>query len=1730
MSRFENLCNNEASPKPFMKITFPTFSSEATVTSTCDTHLHRLIQSFRDVHLSKKLLTPFTESSLIIPLNYTDFKPWNNLGFTVSVWIQIETTDDGLSTHLVSLGSEKLMLTIYINSDGSFTINVMKPNQNFNETLMKATKIQPGTSGVSNKRNILGIALATLKETEMPNIRTRGFLKNGTKTSFGEEETSRRLQTSKVSMKSKRVRVKNDRWSQVCFSARCSDNEIMLLMTVNGTEQELIEIPIDGMHESDINGMLQLLCIGAQNTKKNESSALKYSISNVILFKSPLESPVQTSHLFSLGPDCDSLIECEAIQSKSLLGILDFSKIVNKAITKVGSAEFTARLKANVLAIYSTSKTNAALGYKIGDHGKLFEMYINGKIPQSSAVPSLARSIQLSGGLSTLLFLFARTVEMTENSITQSNALYVFLKMSYGNNLLYSEFEQKNLFNLVAHVFKHSNCYRGPGMLKAILDVIYGGTMFSKRSRTDDYQINERSELNIQNPKLLLQLLQNFNIFQSAEKNETSILDLLFKSLMVVVRNNHPCKNLNRQCLADHGFYENLIEFCKIHLANSANSIAITSTTALIIVELLKMLSRDTPTMWNMNEIQKLLLLLHHPSESFVTHDRTKFHFILPGSKPQKLSKLSLASAKSSKYFNFSIKIRSTSGTTATSPRSPNSPPRTPRSLHDSNSTLHEQSTSTKSMKNVAMTPLNRKVQSRKFDELSETQTQSIAKALADARIRKDLKSTAKIHVRRLNHTPKKSPFKKLQTPVKSKRKVDNEVTQDDEMLVETFKSLMSARSVSSILSDVEVNKYETGISVLQENLFMMLRDSVILLDDVKAELVLPDCLKIEMLIMFANHHDGNVRASIIDLVHAIISREPDEVICRYEKSNFWIHLGNQLTISRVNMRMVQACVDWICFDKVLVQDLSRSQKIQIKYKPAFGVLIAMLPSMIHDAQVTICTTKFLRLIIETQPEAIVSTTLNSLITSSIKGLIKVKPHQERAKDAILMMLEQIASKSLTSSGSIQTLWDLLYGLSYVERHRKHEIVRDVHVSILKQLIALCLTEQSRRSSRAGILNIPLLVVTQTLGTLPPSEIKTRFNLIHDRAIHFVSTWDSSDELTPCEVDFVKYLIELHFSGIHQGSSLLLWTLNPSGSEEVKIFAIRKLSNALLQDMNFIIPGNDTKLIKSLLVQYLNANPSALENESLEILSKFCGISASQQQQNWNWSLSAVEKIETIRLTSLKDQNASVEKIVYKLEPLVQVCIDSAMKMTRNVIDIQNKERRHLMNELKKSQEIDFYREWFELVQRMIHEDAPWYNQNLYPSTWELDETEGPGRTRIRLKRSVLNIEKRFFVDEFQHKALYQQRKPLLDYLLRPKETQKYSIQDRIVFTFNGKHLTLELEFEGEIIITDNQLIFLANVDTYINSIICNIKDISEVWDRRYQHKEIALEIFLITSKTFFIIFETNYERDIVKKFVSDKIEKKKSDNVTQRWVENRITNYEYLTELNKIAGRSYNDLMQYPVFPWIITNYETEILDLKSPETFRKMNKTISTQYEEMEEHYVSNYKYLAQSMAEQQSIMKPYHYSSHYSNSGTVLHFLVRLPPFTSMFLLYQDNNFDIPDRTFHSMATTFRLTSKESTTDVKELIPEFFYLFDFLENTEGFNFGKRQSGDQVNDVKLPPWCDGSARLFIFVHRQALESDIIRKQLNHWIDLIFGFKQKGNAAISAINVFHPAVSLNIL
>lgn len=153
----------------------------------------------------------------------------------------------------------------------------------------------------------------------------------------------------------------------------------------------------------------------------------------------------------------------------------------------------------------------------------------------------------------------------------------------------------------------------------------------------------------------------------------------------------------------------------------------------------------------------------------------------------------------------------------------------------------------------------------------------------------------------------------------------------------------------------------------------------------------------------------------------------------------------------------------------------------------------------------------------------------------------------------------------------------------------------------------------------------------------------------------------------------------------------------------------------------------------------------------------------------------------------------------------------------------------------------------------------------------------------------------------------------------------------------------------------------------------------------------------------------------------------------------------------------------------------------------------------------------------------VQPFHYGSHYSTSAHVLHYLVRIEPYMSYHLALQEGRFDIADRLFHSVADSWADTAGNSNlADVKELIPEFFYLPHFLVNGSGAYLGQRQDGSWVDDVQLPAWARNDPREFIRVHRLALESPYVSAHLHEWVDLVFGFKQKGKAAVQAINVFY--------
>ncbi|XP_032298028.1 neurobeachin isoform X11 [Coturnix japonica] len=309
--------------------------------------------------------------------------------------------------------------------------------------------------------------------------------------------------------------------------------------------------------------------------------------------------------------------------------------------------------------------------------------------------------------------------------------------------------------------------------------------------------------------------------------------------------------------------------------------------------------------------------------------------------------------------------------------------------------------------------------------------------------------------------------------------------------------------------------------------------------------------------------------------------------------------------------------------------------------------------------------------------------------------------------------------------------------------------------------------------------------------------------------------------------------------------------------------------------------------------------------------------------------------------------------------------------------------------------------------------------------------------------------------------------------------------------------------------------------------------EIRAVFSRRYLLQNTALEVFMANRTSVMFNFP---DQATVKKVVyslprvgvgtsyglpqarrislATPRQLYKSSNMTQRWQRREISNFEYLMFLNTIAGRTYNDLNQYPVFPWVLTNYESEELDLTLPGNFRDLSKPIGALNPKRAVFYAERYE----TWEDDQT--PPYHYNTHYSTSTSTLAWLVRIEPFTTFFLNANDGKFDHPDRTFSSVARSWR-NSQRDTSDVKELIPEFYYLPEMFVNSNGYNLGIREDEVVVNDVELPPWAK-KPEDFVRINRMALESEFVSCQLHQWIDLIFGYKQRGPEAVRALNVFH--------
>ena len=361
--------------------------------------------------------------------------------------------------------------------------------------------------------------------------------------------------------------------------------------------------------------------------------------------------------------------------------------------------------------------------------------------------------------------------------------------------------------------------------------------------------------------------------------------------------------------------------------------------------------------------------------------------------------------------------------------------------------------------------------------------------------------------------------------------------------------------------------------------------------------------------------------------------------------------------------------------------------------------------------------------------------------------------------------------------------------------------------------------------------------------------------------------------------------------------------------------------------------------------------------------------------------------------------------------------------------------------------------------------------------------------------------------------------------------------------------------------------------DNIIKTCIIPYNEIKIFFRKRYMQRDTGIEIFDLKYKGRYFSFLTKQDRekclnDIIAHIECNEIILDTNKNIDEfkniigylpgkrsffgggksindlikLWNTFKISNFEFLMWLNIYSNRSYFDILQYPIFPWIITKFdednirlEKDLRDFSLPmgmmtldDKGKERKQSYITHYEQMKLNYDKNINLKVidkdnknENNDQNNEIEIPYYYGTQMSNRVYVSHYLTRLFPFTNMAIEIQGDNFDAPDRLFFSIEKAFKMSSSNKG-DLRELIPDFFILPEIFLNINNLNLGQLTNGNLVNNVELPEWGKDPFK-FIYKQKKILECNIVSLKLNEWINLVFGYQSRGESAIKKCNVFFP-------
>ena len=312
---------------------------------------------------------------------------------------------------------------------------------------------------------------------------------------------------------------------------------------------------------------------------------------------------------------------------------------------------------------------------------------------------------------------------------------------------------------------------------------------------------------------------------------------------------------------------------------------------------------------------------------------------------------------------------------------------------------------------------------------------------------------------------------------------------------------------------------------------------------------------------------------------------------------------------------------------------------------------------------------------------------------------------------------------------------------------------------------------------------------------------------------------------------------------------------------------------------------------------------------------------------------------------------------------------------------------------------------------------------------------------------------------------------------------------------------------------------------------VIKFKDILFIMKREYFHRLSGLEIFTYKNKSYLFNFYDYFNIIAEKKkkytesnVIISKIAEYLRGNITINRENGNLhlgyyndnfrnymfpffhdyyslffSNYDKLVFVNLFSNRSFNDIYQYPIFPMFYKNINLN-RDMSQHIGFQEINKQSEKRKRDLIYSYEMNAK-----VGKDERI---YLFNLFYSNPIFLSNFLIRLFPYSLLSIEFQGDGFDDPNRIFYSIEDCLNNTLSQKS-DLREMIPELFYLPELFFNQNELDLGKKDGGKEIDNVSIyiNKSNDFDKYKFITQLRDLLENE---KKLDLWIDLIFGVNQK--------------------